>query len=133
MLRANPSTVEIGPEHTAQALELANLTHPGPFGPRTIELGEYFGYFDGARLVAMAGERFQAGSLRETSGVCTRPGYQGRGFARRLMTKLIRRQRRRNETPFLHVRHDNRNAYQLYLSMGFRLYRETIVRVVVLS
>ena len=54
-----PDAVPLGPEHAAQALELATLTRPGPFGLRTIELGEYFGYFDGQRLVAMAGERMQ--------------------------------------------------------------------------
>jgi hypothetical protein len=33
-----PEAVRLGPEHVAQALELATLTQPGPFGPRTIEL-----------------------------------------------------------------------------------------------
>ena len=63
-----PEAVRLGPEHASQALELATLTHPGPFGPRTIELGEYFGCFEGERLVAMAGERMHAGTLREISG-----------------------------------------------------------------
>jgi GNAT superfamily N-acetyltransferase len=125
-----PDAVPLGPEHTAQALELATLTRPGPFGPRTIELGEYFGCFDGPRLVAMAGERLYAGSLREISGVCTHPEFQGRGFARRLMVKLIRRQMQRNETPFLHVMHDNGSARRLYERMGFGYYRESVVRVI---
>lgn len=37
------SPVPLGPDHVAQAVALATLTRPGPFGPRTIELGEYFG------------------------------------------------------------------------------------------
>jgi ribosomal protein S18 acetylase RimI-like enzyme len=125
-----PDAVALGPEHAAQALELAMLTRPGPFGPKTIEMGEYFGCFDGRRLVAMAGERMHAGSLREISGVCTRPEFQGRGLARRLMTKLIRRQMQRNETPFLHVMSDNTGAHRLYERMGFCDYRETVVRVI---
>ena len=89
-------------------LALALLTKPGPFGPRTIELGEYFGYFDdGDRLIAMAGERMAAAGLHEISGVCTHPEHQGRGLARRLMLKLIRRQLLRGETPFLHVMRAN--------------------------
>jgi GNAT superfamily N-acetyltransferase len=127
---AAPEAVPLGPQHAAQALELATLTRPGPFGPRTIELGEYFGCFDGDRLVAMAGERMFAGSLREISGVCTHPDSQGRGFARRLMLKLIRRQMQREESPFLHVMRDNVGARQLYERMGFRNHRETVVRVV---
>jgi len=125
-----PDAVPLGVEHAMQALDLATLTRPGPFGPRTIELGEYFGCFDGSRLVAMAGERMHAGSLREISGVCTHPDFQGRGLARRLMIKLVRRQMRRNETPFLHVMRDNSSAHRLYKRMGFRDYRETVVRVI---
>lgn len=120
----------LGTEHAGQALQLAQLTRPGPFGPRTIELGDYFGCFDGTRLIAMAGERMQAGSLREISGVCTHPDYQGRGLARRLMLKLIRREMLRHETPFLHVMTKNSPAWQLYERLGFRKYREVVVRVV---
>jgi ribosomal protein S18 acetylase RimI-like enzyme len=118
------------PEHVAQALELTALTRPGPFGPRTIELGAYLGYFDRDRLVAMAGERMFAGSLREVSGVCTHPDFQGQGLARKLMMKLIGQQLRRGETPFLHVMRENNGARSLYERMGFRNYRETVVRVV---
>ena len=124
--------VRLGPTHVPQAMALAALTKPGPFGPRTIELGEYFGYFAGPELVAMAGERMHAGRLREVSGVCTHPQSQGRGLARRLMLKLIRRQLQRGETPFLHVMRDNLGARQLYERMGFRNHLETVVRVVAL-
>jgi GNAT superfamily N-acetyltransferase len=125
-----PEALPLGPQHAEQALELALLTRPGPFGPRTLELGEYFGCFEGGRLVAMAGERMQAGALREISGVCTHPDFQGRGYARRLMRKLIRRELMRGETPFLHVMRDNAGARALYRRMGFRDHRETVVRVV---
>ena len=126
-----PDAVPLGAAHASQALDLATLTRPGPFGLRTIELGDYFGCFDGGRLVAMAGERMRAGPLREISGVCTHPDFQGRGLARRLVRKLLYRQTRRGETPFLHVMSDNTNARALYARMGFRDYREAGVRVVV--
>jgi GNAT superfamily N-acetyltransferase len=116
--------------HAAQALELAALTRPGPFGPRTIELGDYLGVFDGERLIAMAGERMQAGALREISGVCTHPQQQGRGLARGLIVELVRRQLQRGETPFLHVMRDNVGARQLYQRMGFADYCESVVRVI---
>jgi len=122
--------VPLRPEHAAQAVELATLTRPGPFGPRTPELGEYFGCFEDGRLVAMAGERMHVGTLHEISGVCTHPDLQGRGLARRLMEKLIRRQVLRGETPFLHVMRDNDSAHRLYLRMGFRDHCEAAVRVV---
>ena len=122
--------IPLGPQHAPQGLELATLTNPGPFGPRTIELGDYFGFFEGERLVAMAGERMHAGPLREVSGVCTHPDFQGRGYARRLMNKVIARQLKRHQTPFLHVMSSNLRARQLYERMGFRDYHETVVRVI---
>lgn len=124
-----PDAVPLGPSQAMPALELAMLTHPGPFGPRTIELGDYFGFFDGPRLVAMAGERLQAGGYREISGVCTDPDFQGRGLARRLMRKLIRLQVQRGQIPFLHVMRDN-FAVQFYERLGFRTVKEPVVRVV---
>lgn len=126
---AFPDAAPLGPEHAQQALDLARLTRPGPFGVRTIELGEYFGCLADGRLIAMAGERMHAGRLREISGVCTHPDFQGRGLARRLMLKLLRRQMQRDETPFLHVMRDNETARALYARMGFRDYRESVVRV----
>ena len=124
-----PEAVRLVPEHSRSALELAQLTQPGPFGPRTLELGEYFGVFEKGQLVAMAGERLEAGSWREISGVCTDPRYRGRGLARRLVTRLIGRQLARGQTPFLHVRRDN-FAVQFYERLGFRRHSEPVVRVV---
>lgn len=128
-----PDAVALRPEHAPQALELAQLTNPGPFGIRTPELGEYFGYFDGGRLIAMAGERMCAGTLHEVSGICTHPGFQGRGLARKLTLKLVRRQMQRGKTPFLHVMVQNAPARALYEKLGFRNNRETVVRVITRS
>jgi ribosomal protein S18 acetylase RimI-like enzyme len=125
-----PDAEVLGREHVDLALDLTTLTRPGPFGPRTMELGDYLGYLDGKRLMAMAGERLHAGAFREVSGVCTHPDFQGRGLARRLMMKLVRWQLRRGETPFLHVMSNNKAAHALYERLGFRTYRETVVRVV---
>jgi GNAT superfamily N-acetyltransferase len=120
----------LGPEHATQALDLATRMRPGPFGPRTLELGEYLGCFEHGRLIAMAGERLAAGSLHEISGVCTDPRHQGRGLARRLSLALVRKQLARGETPFLHVMSANQAAHRLYEQMGFCDYRESVVRIV---
>lgn len=125
-----PDAIPLRAEHASQAVELAKLTNPGPFGIRTPELGEYFGYFDGGRLVAMAGERLCAGDLQEVSGICTHPDFQGRGLARKLTLKLVYRQMHRGMTSFLHVVSTNEAARGLYEKMGFRNYRETPVRVI---
>lgn len=120
----------LGATHRVEAEALAALTRPGPFGPRTIELGDYFGVFADGRLVAMAGERAHVGSLREVSGVCTHPEHQGRGHAHRLMAYLVNRHQARGETSFLHVMSANAGAHAMYARMGFRDYREVTVRAV---
>ncbi len=48
-----------------EMLELVALTRPGPFLPRTVELGDYYGVFADDRLVAMAGERLQLPGFTE--------------------------------------------------------------------
>jgi len=125
--------VELTAADVVQMQALATATNPGPFGRRTIELGDYVGYRDGGRLVAMAGERMRAGNFREVSAVCTYPEYQGRGFARELMLHLVRRQLRRAERPFLHVLKSNERALRMYDRMGFRVYREMPARIMSLS
>jgi GNAT superfamily N-acetyltransferase len=125
-----PEAVRLGPEHAARALELALLTRPGPFGLRSVEMGEFHGLFEGDRLIAMAGERLHAGPWHEVSGVCTHPDFQGRGHARRLMAKVIRRQMQRNEQPILHVMSANTGARGFYERLGFRNYHESVIRVI---
>ena len=110
----NPLPFGWGRATLPKILELIALTEPGPFAGKTIELGEYYGVFDGERLIAMAGERFIAGPLREISGVCTHPEFQGRGLARHLIEKLIRLELQRQEIPFLHVKRDNVRARRIY-------------------
>lgn len=127
---AGPDAIRLDSTHAPAMVELVALTNPGPFGPRTFELGEYYGVFEDTRLVAMAGERMRAGRLREISAVCTHPDYRGRGLARALMERLLRRQLERDEMPFLHVMVTNHGARHLYDGMGFRLHQELAVRVV---
>ena len=124
-----PDAVSLGPQHAVQALALAELTRPGPFGLRTIEMGSYLGLFENGQLVAMAGERAFSGILREISGICTHPDHQGRGLAKRLTAMVIRRILQRGETPFLHVVSGNRSAHQFYRRLGFRDHRTSTVRI----
>lgn len=104
-------------------LALVERTKPGPFLPRTIELGSYLGFRRGGRLVAMAGERLHPPGFTEISAVCTDAAWRGRGLATRLVLAVAAGIRSRGETPFLHAAADNTNAIRLYESLGFRLRR----------
>jgi ribosomal protein S18 acetylase RimI-like enzyme len=102
-------------------LALTELTEPGPFLPRTIELGAYLGVHDAGSLVAMAGERLHLTGFTEISAVCTHPQYRGRGYGNALLSALISRITQRGETPILHVRTENLTAVRLYEKLGFHV------------
>ena len=125
-----PLTLERGEEFrpltTADVpamVELADLTEPGPFRERTIELGPFFGIFQGGRLVAIAGERTHLPQFVEVSAVCTHPDARGRGYARMLIATVMDEIRQRGKTPFLHSFADNYPAIRVYESLGFTLRR----------
>jgi len=106
-----------------QMLALIERTKPGPFLPRTIELGSYLGIRRHGELVAMAGERLHPPGWTEISAVCTDAAYRGQGLATRLVHAVAHGIRQRGETPFLHAAATNTNAIRLYESLGFRLRR----------
>lgn len=114
----------VGRADTAEALDLVARTEPGPFRPRTYELGTYLGLRRDGRLVALAGERLQPPGWTEISAVCTDPAYRRQGLASRLVRAVADLVRSRGETPFLHTGASNTRAIDLYLAMGFELRRE---------
>lgn len=121
----NPNTLEdepvteLGLNNVPDMMELTSLTRPGPFSRRTYELGTYLGIYRGGKLIAMAGERLRVPGYTEVSAVCTHPDHTGKGYARRLMTEVMRGICDRGETPFLHVREANTHAVALYEKLGF--------------
>ena len=102
-----------------QMLALVELTKPGPFRPRTIELGGYVGVFADGRLMAMAGERLQTPEFSEISAVCTHPAARGLGLAASLTRHVARGILARGQRPILHVAENNHGAKRLYAKLGF--------------
>lgn len=103
-----------------EMVALAELTEPGPFRLRTLELGTFFGIFEDERLLAMAGKRMHLPGMVEVSGVCTHPDARGRGFARLLMSLVMDEVERDGKTPFLHVMVGN-PALRVYEDLGFKI------------
>ena len=61
--------LQLGTADTDEIMSLVELTEPGPFRPRTIELGAYVGVRQAGRLMAMAGQRLHLPGWREISAV----------------------------------------------------------------
>ncbi|CAM2191844.1 GCN5 family acetyltransferase [Paraburkholderia kururiensis] len=119
----NEEVVRLGRADANDMLELARKTKPGPFGKRTVAMGNYIGIRAQGRLVAMAGERMHIDGYVEISAVCVDDDQRGKGYARRLVQVLQQEIGQRGETPFLHVFSDNISAIQLYERLGFQLRR----------
>jgi ribosomal protein S18 acetylase RimI-like enzyme len=110
----------LGDADVPDMLALTALTKPGPFAPRTIRMGRFYGLRapDG-RLMAMAGERLAADEFTEVSGVCTHPDFAGRGLGRRLVAFVVAQLLAEGRQPVLHVKNENL-ARGLYERLGFR-------------
>ncbi|MBD0841574.1 MULTISPECIES: GNAT family N-acetyltransferase [unclassified Streptomyces] len=122
----DPEAVRLGPADVPEMLDLVARTRPGPFLPRTLELGTYLGIRRDGALVAMAGERLHPPGWTEISAVCTDPAARGQGLAGRLVLAVAHGIKKRGETPFLQAAADNTGAVRLYQALGFRLRGTTV-------
>lgn len=122
--RRDPEAVELGEADRDAMRDLVARTRPGPWGPRTRELGSYLGIRRDGELVAMAGERMRIPGWTEISAVCTDPSARGKGYAQRLVRAVAAGIVARGDRPLLHAAADNEPALRLYRRMGFVLTRE---------
>ena len=99
----DPEAVRLGAADVPEMLALIEQTNPGPFLPRTVEMGTYLGIRRQGRLIAMAGERLHPPGFTEISAVCTDAAFRGEGLATRLVLAVAHGIRARGETPFLHA------------------------------
>ena len=125
VIPAGIDVVMLGPGDAADMLELVALTRPGPFAPRTYELGGYVGIRQEGRLVSMAGERMRPVGWTEISAVATHPDHRRQGLGELLVRTVAAGIVTRGETPMLHAAADNTAAIRLYQAMGFTVRRRT--------
>jgi len=118
-----PEAVVLGAADVPDMLDLVARTQPGPFRPRTVELGTYLGIRREGRLVAMAGERVQPPGWTEISAVCTDPDHRGQGLAARLVRAVVHGVRERGDEAILHASATNTGAIRLYERLGFEVRR----------
>lgn len=103
---------------------LVNLVQPGYFKNDTPKLGQYFGIFKDGNLVAVTGERMKMNCFTEISAVITHPNYNGKGYAKQLVTHVANTIFAQGKTPYLHVAENNLGAINLYKKLGFEYRRK---------
>jgi ribosomal protein S18 acetylase RimI-like enzyme len=115
-----PLTLADAPE----MLELIAIAQPGPFAPRTVELGGYLGVRIDGRLAAMAGRRVNPAGWVEVSAVSTHPDFRGQGLAARIVRGVVAGIHAEGQRAFLHMSPTNDTARRVYERLGFVLRRE---------
>jgi predicted GNAT family acetyltransferase len=106
-------------------------TRPGPWRPRTLELGHHVGLEHVGRLVALAGQRLQPPGWCEISAVCTDPDVRGRGLARRLVLHVAHLVEASGRVPFVQAATADVAAVGLYERLGFAVRRTVTAQVLV--
>lgn len=105
--------------HNDELLQLVNLVQPGYFKTQTPLLGNYYGIFKEAQLIAVAGERMKMNDFTEVSAIITHPDHTGKGYAKQLISHVVNSILDESKTPFLHVVENNIGAISLYEKLGF--------------
>lgn len=116
--------IELGADDAEDMLAIVGRNRPGPFLPRTHELGRYVGVRREGRLVAMAGERLHADGFTEISAVSVDDDFRRQGLASALTLDIAYGIRQRGDVPFLHASGANTSAIATYEKLGFRLRRK---------
>ncbi|WP_238421015.1 GNAT family N-acetyltransferase [Gordonia sp. 'Campus'] len=128
---ADDEAVRLTAADVPEMSDLVRRTRPGPFRPRTIEMGTYLGIRRDGRLIAMGGERLSIPGHTEISAVCTDPDFRGHGLASRLVLALAQGIRDCGNTPILHADAENVGAIRLYEQLGFAVRKPVRFQIVV--
>ena len=111
--------VELDAADAAEMMAIVDRNQPGPFRPRTYELGRYIGIRRGGRLVAMAGERLHPTGWTEISAVAVNEEHRRQGLASRLVLDVAFHIQQRRDRAMMHAAATNVGAIAAYERLGF--------------
>ncbi len=123
--RPDDEAIVLGADDAPEMLALVERNQPGPFRPRTHELGRYIGIRRDGALIAMAGERLHPEGWTEISAVATDAAHRGQGIASRLVLDVAFHIQERGDRALLHAAATNVGAIAVYERLGFALRRHT--------
>jgi ribosomal protein S18 acetylase RimI-like enzyme len=128
--RPDDEAILLGADDVPEMLAIVERNQPGPFRPRTYELGRYVGIRRDGRLIAMAGERLHPEGWTEISAVATDVDYRRQGLASRLVLDVAYHIQQRGDRALMHAAAANVNAIAAYEKLGFVLRRRTVFSAV---
>ncbi|MGP3535994.1 GNAT family N-acetyltransferase [Microbacterium sp. RD1] len=123
--RPDPEAVELNAADVPEMLAIVERNQPGPFRPRTHELGRYIGIRRDGALVAMAGERLHPAGWTEISAVAVDESHRRQGLGSRLVLDVAYSIRARGDRALMHAAATNVGAIAAYERLGFVVRRRT--------
>lgn len=121
--RPDDEAIELGADDAADMLAIVERNRPGPFRPRTYELGRYIGIRRAGRLVAMAGERLHPTGWTEISAVSVDADHRRQGLGSRLVLDVAFHIQQRGDRALMHAAATNTGAIAAYERLGFAVRR----------
>ena len=133
MLLTSPHQLANGEPNQARRVQADDLPelqalyaagYPGNwFDPRMIETGQYFGIWQGGRLVSAAGVHVYSAAYRIAAlgNITTHPGHRRQGLGRQVTAALCRSLLHTVDLVGLNVKADNTAAIYTYQKLGFTI------------
>jgi ribosomal protein S18 acetylase RimI-like enzyme len=111
----------------------ANAYPDNWFDSRMLETGKYFGYFDGEKLVGIAGIHVYSAEYKVAAlgNIATHPDYRGKQIAYKLTSHLCNDLKETVDAIGLNVKADNEYAIKCYRKIGFEIigtYEECFIK-----
>jgi ribosomal protein S18 acetylase RimI-like enzyme len=128
--RPDDEAVLLGEADVPEMIAIVERNQPGPFRPRTYELGRYIGIRREGRLIAMAGERLHPEGWTEISAVATDVEFRRQGLASRLVLDVAYHIQQRGDRALMHAAAENVGAIAAYERLGFVLRKRTVFSAV---
>ncbi len=91
------------------------------FDERLLATGKFFGMFDGAKAIAVAGVHVysQEYKIAVLGSITTHPDYRGKGLATKVTSRIIEELQKSVDLITLNVQGDNAPAIRCYEKVGF--------------
>ena len=128
--RPDDEAILLGADDVPEMLALVERNQPGPFRPRTYELGRYIGFRRDGRLVAMAGERLHPQGGPRSAPWRRMPSTAARVSHRGSCSMWRSTSRARGDRALMHAAATNVGAIAAYERLGFTLRRHTVFAAV---
>ncbi len=124
---AGHSVRRLNPQDVDEFTKVINVSRAEAKARLTSPHWHYYGAFEGNRLVSLGGTYIKLPELWVIGDVVTLPEYRNMGFAKSVVSAIVKDALRSGAMAMLHVNEDNEPALRAYRSVGFQAVQEFLL------